>query len=118
MSSSSPIIVAFARGAARTPPTVAEESSSSDIVEIITARPKQVNTASKDLEQESQGESQELSGETSRKRRVQHVSTIKSRREFVRWMVSIAGADGEKPVASRAVRQFLRFSSRSKNQTY
>jgi hypothetical protein len=106
MFSSSPIIAAFARGGARTPPTVAEESSSSDIVEMTTARPKSVSTAAKDLEQESQGESQELLGETSRKRRVQHVSTLKSRREVVRWMVSVAGADGEKHVPSRAVRQF------------
>jgi hypothetical protein len=106
MFSSSPIIAAFARGAARTPPMVAEESSSSDIVEMTTARLKSVSTAAKDLEQESHGEPQELLGDTSRKRRVQNVSTLKSRREVVRWMVSVAGADGEKHVASRAVRQF------------
>jgi hypothetical protein len=102
MFSSSPIIAAFARGSARAPATVAEENSSADIEDVASIRPESVRTAENDLEQESP----ELLANTIRKRRVQHVSTLKSRREVVRWMVSVADADGEKNVVSRTVKQF------------
>jgi hypothetical protein len=64
-----------------------EVSSLADIEEVTSIRLESVRTAENGLKRESL----ELLANT-----IQHVSTLESSREVVRWMVSVADVNGEK----------------------